>query len=95
MKDIMTGMNQALTVYILAVSLLTWILFGLDKWKAIHGKWRIRESTLLGLSFIGGAAGGLAGMYLFRHKIRKMRFRIGVPLMLLVQAALWLYFKSA
>lgn len=95
MKDIMTGMDQALTVYILAVSLLTWILFGLDKWKAIHGKWRIRESTLLGLSLIGGAAGGLAGMYLFRHKIRKMRFRIGVPLMLLVQTALWLYFKSA
>lgn len=95
MKDIMTGMDQALTVYILAVSLLTWILFGLDKWKAIHGKWRIRESTLLGLSFIGGAAGGLAGMYLFRHKIRKMRFRIGVPLMFLVQAALRLYFKSA
>lgn len=95
MKDIMTGMDQALTVYILAVSLLTWILFGLDKWKAIHGKWRIRESTLLGLSFIGGAVGGLAGMYLFRHKIRKMRFRIGVPLMFLVQAALWLYFKSA
>ncbi len=95
MKDIMTGMDQALTVYIFAVSFLTWILFGLDKWKAIHGKWRIRESTLLGLSLIGGAAGGLAGMYLFRHKIRKMRFRIGVPLMLLVQAALWLYFKSA
>ena len=93
MKDIMTGMDQALTVYILAVSLLTWILFGLDKWKAIHGKWRIRESTLLGLSLIGGAAGGLAGMYLFRHKIRKMRFRIGVPFMFLVQAALWLYFK--
>ena len=95
MKDIMTGMDQALTVYILAVSLLTWILFGLDKWKAIHGKWRIRESTLLGLSLIGGAAGGLAGMYLFRHKIRKMRFQIGVPLMLLVQAAFWLYFKGA
>lgn len=94
MKDIMTGMDQALTVYILAVSLLTWILFGLDKWKAIHGKWRIRESTLLGLSLIGGAAGGLAGMYLFRHKIRKMRFRIGVPLMLLVQAALFLLIKT-
>ena len=94
MKDIMTGMNQALTVYILAVSLLTWILFGLDKWKAIHGKWRIRESTLLGLSLIGGAAGGLAGMYLFRHKIRKMRFRIGVPLMRLVQAALFLLIKT-
>ena len=94
MKDIMTGMDRVLTIYIIAVSLLTLILFGLDKWKAIHGKWRIRESTLLGLSLIGGAAGGLAGMYLFRHKIRKMRFRIGVPLMLLVQAALFLLIKT-
>lgn len=85
-------MNRILMIYILAVSLLTWTMFGIDKWKAVHGKWRIRESTLLGLSFIGGAAGGLIAMYLFRHKIRKMRFRIGVPLMLLVQAALLFLF---
>lgn len=44
MKDIMIGMDQAFTVYILAVSLLIWILFGLDKWKAVHGQWRIREN---------------------------------------------------
>lgn len=91
MKDIMIGMDRAFTIYILAVSFLTLILFGVDKWKAIHGKWRIRESILLGLSFIGGAAGGLVAMHLFRHKIRKIRFQIGVPLMLLVQTALWLY----
>lgn len=86
-------MNRILIIYILAVSLLTWAMFGIDKWKAVHGKWRIRESTLLGLSLIGGAAGGLAAMYLFRHKIRKMRFRVGVPLMFFVQMVLlfWLY----
>lgn len=86
-------MNRILIIYILAVSLLTWMMFGIDKWKAVHGKWRIRESTLLGLSLIGGAAGGLAAMYLFRHKIRKMRFRVGVPLMFFAQMVLlfWLY----
>lgn len=86
-------MNRILVIYILAVSLLTWAMFGIDKWKAVHGKWRIRESTLLGLSLIGGAAGGLAAMYLFRHKTRKMRFRVGVPLMFFAQMVLllWLY----
>lgn len=86
-------MNRIFIIYILAVSLLTWAMFGIDKWKAVHGKWRIRESTLLGLSLIGGAAGGLAAMYLFRHKIRKMRFRVGVPLMFFAQMVLllWLY----
>ena len=81
-------MYRILIIYIAALSILTWALFGIDKWKAVSGKWRIRESTLLGLSLLGGAAGGLAGMYLFRHKIRKSRFRIGVPLMLIAQAVL-------
>lgn len=85
-------MNRILVIYILAVSLLTWAMFGIDKWKAVHGKWRIRESTLLGLSLIGGAAGGLAAMYLFRHKTRKMRFRVGVPLMFFAQMVLLLWF---
>ena len=81
-------MYRILIIYIAALSILTWAMFGIDKWKAVRRKWRIRESTLLGLSLIGGAAGGLAGMYLFRHKIRKSRFRIGVPLMLIAQAVL-------
>lgn len=87
-------MNRFFIVYILTVNLLTLILFGIDKRRAVRGKWRIRESTLLGLSFIGGAAGGLSAMYLFRHKTRKMRFRLGVPLMLFAQAAIgiWIWF---
>ena len=77
-----------LAIWLVLINLVTFFAFGIDKWKAVRGKWRIRESTLLGLSLIGGAAGGLAGMYLFRHKIRKSRFRIGVPLMLIAQAVL-------
>lgn len=50
-------MNKIFLTYLLTVNLLTFILFGVDKWKAIRGKWRIRESTLLGLSMIGAPPG--------------------------------------
>ena len=77
--------------YLLAVNAVTFILFAADKWKAVHKKWRIREFTLLGLAFAGGSAGGLLAMYVFRHKTQKTAFKIGMPLMLAVHAALMIY----
>ena len=80
--------------YLLLVNLLAFSMFGIDKWKAAHRKWRIREAALLGIAFAGGAAGGWAGMYLFRHKTQKPYFKIGVPMMLAIQgAALYLSVK--
>ena len=82
-------------VYLAGVNLVTFAAFGIDKWKAVRHRWRIPEATLLGLSLIGGAAGGLAGMRLFRHKTRKARFFVGVPVMLAAHLALgaaWLFF---
>ncbi len=73
--------------YIIIINIVTFILYGVDKWKAVHGKWRIREATLLGAAFVGGSVGGLAGMYIFRHKTKKRYFALGVPIMLLVQIA--------
>ena len=74
-----------IVLYILIINLLAFGMFGIDKWKAVHGKWRIRETALLGLAFAGGAAGGWIAMYLFRHKTHKPYFKMGVPLMLAVQ----------
>lgn len=85
-------MDRILFGYLLMVNVMTFIVFGADKWKAVHGKWRIRESILLGLSLAGGAAGGLAAMYLFRHKIRKTRFKLWMPVMFIVQAVFLFYF---
>lgn len=65
--------------YIGLISIITMVLFGIDKNKAISHQWRIKESTLLGLCFIGGALGGLVGMSVFRHKTKKMKFFVGVP----------------
>ena len=70
--------------YLLAVNIITFIVFAVDKAKAIRGQWRVSEAALLGLSLIGGAIGGLLAMYMLHHKTRKPRFAVGLPLMLLV-----------
>ena len=73
--------------YIVWSNLAAFLVYGIDKRRAKRHEWRISERTLLGLAAIGGSVGALAGMYLFRHKTRKMKFVIGVPLILAVQLA--------
>lgn len=74
--------------YLLAVNLLTFFLYGLDKHKARHDRWRIPEATLLLLAFLDGSPAALLAMYLFRHKTRHNKFRYGVPLILLLHLAI-------
>ncbi|NJP39695.1 DUF1294 domain-containing protein [Oscillospiraceae bacterium HV4-5-C5C] len=83
-----SGPVKLLLLYLLVINLLTFILFGVDKYKAIHGLWRIREAVLLGLSLAGGSVGGLLGMWVFHHKIRVLQFRLGLPLMAVLQLLL-------
>ena len=83
-----------LEIYLIAVNLITFVTFGVDKLAAVKGRRRIRERTLLTLSFIGGSVGGFSGMYLFWHKIRKLKFTLAVPLMLILHVAVFLYIKG-
>ena len=76
--------------YLLLINIVTFLVFAIDKRRAVKRKWRIPEKTLLGLSLIGGAAGGIIAMYCFRHKIRKPAFAYGLPLMLLLQVIVFL-----
>lgn len=71
--------------YIVWSNLTAFLAYGIDKKRAREHRWRISERTLLGLAVIGGSAGALVGMYLFRHKTRKMKFVIGVPVILIIQ----------
>lgn len=78
-REFLSAKFYNLVVYIVILSLLTFILFGIDKYKAITRKWRVPEALLLSLTVIGGAFGGILGMIIFRHKIRKPMFYIIVP----------------
>lgn len=73
--------------YLLAVNLLTFISYGIDKWKARRNRWRIPEATLLLLAALGGSIGALLAMKVFRHKTQHKKFRYGVPAILIVQLA--------
>lgn len=57
---------------------------GADKRYAIHHDFRIPENFLLGLAFMGGGLGGIVGMHYFRHKTRKLKFRLGFPVCLIL-----------
>ena len=74
-------------IYLAALSLITFIVYGIDKFKAKANLWRIPEKVLILLAFLGGATGALAGMAVFRHKTKKLKFRILVPLALIFNAA--------
>lgn len=74
-----------------AVNLLAFALYGVDKVKAKKGAWRIPEATLLLVAFLGGSVGALLGMEVFRHKTRHLKFRILVPLFLILHIALAVY----
>ena len=74
--------------YLALINIATFIVYAADKVKAMAGAWRIPEKVLLGMAVAGGAAGALLAMVICRHKIRKRRFVIVVPLALCVQLAL-------
>ena len=74
--------------YLAAINFITWVVYGADKIKAKSGKWRIPERTLLLLALIGGSLGALAGMILFRHKTRKPKFFVSVPVMFVVHCVI-------
>ena len=77
--------HQLLLWYLVAINVITLVFFAVDKIHAIENKSRIRIITLLGLAFIGGSLGAIIAMYVFRHKIRKDYFTVGVPLIIVMQ----------
>ena len=86
-KDILILMNAItlIIIYLVVINFMSFIMMGLDKYKAKKRAWRIPESTLFVLALIGGSVGSIAGMHLFHHKTRHWYFLYGMPAILIIQ----------
>ena len=85
-------MAKAFAIYLAAINVATFVVYGVDKLKARRGRWRISEAALLLLALLGGSLGAWLGMKAWHHKTLHKRFSYGIPLMMVCQAAvvLWL-----
>ena len=77
--------------YLAAITLLLFVLMGVDKAKAKRGARRVPEATLFFLAVLGGSLGGIFGMAAFHHKTLHRSFRVGFPVILIAQLALAAY----
>ncbi len=81
-----------LFAYLIIINAAGWLIMRVDKDRARSGKFRISEASLFTVALIGGCIGMILGMRQFRHKTRKLRFTLGLPVILVGQAVLvWVY----
>ena len=76
---------EAIVIYLAAINVITFIMFGADKARAAKVRWRISESALILAAVRGGSIGALAGMRIFHHKTRHRKFTVGIPVILVFQ----------
>ena len=78
-------------IYLALINVVTFFLYGIDKWKAKRAKWRVSEATLIWLAVLGGSIGALLGMKTWHHKTQHAKFKYGIPFILLAQIGLGVY----
>lgn len=88
-------MYRIVLIYLVIINIAAFILYGIDKHRARNHQWRISEASLICAAVLGGSVGALLGMFVFRHKTKHLKFLIGVPLILILQIAVGLYYFLA
>ena len=91
-------------IYLAVINVVTFFMYGIDKWKAKKSRWRIREAALLGLAVLGGSIGAWLGMKVWHHKTQHKggnrdidnivggyQFRFGVPAIIIIQLSIIVY----
>jgi len=84
----MPELIKILIIYLIVTNVVTFFMYGVDKWKAKRSKWRIREAALLLLAVLGGSIGAWLGMKVWHHKTMHKKFRYGIPLIIILQVAI-------
>ncbi len=75
-------------IYLAVINIIAFAMYGIDKSKAEHNKWRISEKALILVAVFGGSIGAYSGMQVFRHKTKHLKFTIGVPVIFVLQILL-------
>lgn len=79
-------------IFYIVMNMVSFAFYGIDKKRAIKKEWRIPEKVLLTVALVGGSLGALIGMYFFHHKTKHWKFRIMVPLFMIVHFFLYMIF---
>jgi uncharacterized membrane protein YsdA (DUF1294 family) len=82
---------KVVILYLIILNLVGFFSMGMDKKRAKSNEWRIKEKTLFFIAIIGGSAGSLLGMKVYRHKTKHTAFVVGMPLILIVQIILIIF----
>ncbi|MBR5068693.1 MAG: DUF1294 domain-containing protein [Bacteroidales bacterium] len=86
--EFLTLLGKTFVLYLVVINVVTFLMFGVDKWKAKRSKWRIREAALLGLAALGGSIGAWLGMKVWHHKTLHKKFKYGIPAIFIIQLIL-------
>lgn len=82
---------KVIAIYFIIINLVGYFIMAVDKRKSIKDKWRIKERTLFAISLVGGALGMMLGMRSFHHKTKKTMFKIGIPILTILNLAIYIY----
>lgn len=74
------------------INAATFFIYGLDKWKAHHNRWRVPESVLIFLALIGGSPAAILAMRMFNHKTQKNKFAFGIPIILFLHLTVLIFY---
>ncbi len=82
-------------IYLAVMNVVTFFMYGVDKWKAKRSKWRVSEAVLILMAVLGGSVGAWLGMKAWRHKTQHKKFRYGLPFILVAQIAIviWIAYR--
>lgn len=87
-------MEKIIIYYLFIINIIAFIIVYIDKQKAIKKQWRIKESTIILISIIGGSIGAYLSMYSFRHKTKHLKFTLGIPIIILIQLSTYIFIKK-
>lgn len=84
----MENLKSYIVIYLTAINIIGFIITGIDKYLAIHKKWRVAERRFLSLAVFGGGLGVYIGCLAFKHKTQHRKFMIGIPAICIAEAVI-------